>query len=453
MKPRLLLVSLLLAINDAVKAWTFTAVLPTPGNPKARLNRLVVAELQDICNSCTVIGGRVRLELDNATPVTILEQSFGRHGVRSLRVVAGERQIKPSVGENSLLLSQITPEVLDAVASNLEETLSVFQLFGNQLSNDDCYSAHVTCQKLHGKMIFDSYQELSPSKLATEIVLGFRKRFQWIPEPKKARAQLRFHVMIWEEEQAEAVGIRIELVTLVIPDDARANLELPRPGMKRVEAWALVKSADIQPHHIVLDPMCGKGTFLIEAATFSPATKFLGVDMSRSQLTDALTNAQAMKLEEKIQLIEGDSRKLALPDDSVDRILCCPPFGRQFERNQYEQNGSLLELYNDLLIEWYRVLKPAGRMVLLIDKGNLEDLTKAIQDNTNCCIQCLRPFRLGLIQAFIIVVDSGCSETPDPRNMLPWEIGSGLGKTNTRANWEQLRALELPSLVPVATGT
>ena len=441
----------LLAIVSYIEGWTFIAVLPSPGNPKSKLNRQAVVELEKTtCRSCTVIGGRVRFEWDNKTPIKDLEVLLGKLGIKSLRIVAGETDLRCAHDVDEVCLpSQITSNALASMESNLTDTLEVFQLFGNKVCNSE-YSVHVKCQKLNGENVLElpAFRKLSASKLASRVVKGLHDRLKWAPEPKRQKANLRIHVVVWEEEQ-QAVGIRVELALLILPSDTQANQDLPCPGMKRVEAWAVAKSAEIQPFHVVLDPMCGKGTFLIEAATLFQPKKLLGVDISSTQLADACINLEAMNLAKSIHLIEGDSRHLEIPDNSVDRILCCPPFGRQFHRDKYESDGSLLPLYNELLAEWDRVLTTDGRMVLLIDEGNLEDLTKAIYGNTGCNVQHLRRFRLGKLQAAMVVIDAESIVKPDLYNILPWENDSDRNKS-TRATWAQLRASELPSLVPVA---
>jgi tRNA G10 N-methylase Trm11 len=61
---------------------------------------------------------------------------------------------------------------------------------------------------------------------------------------------------------------------------------------------------------------------------------------------------------------------LPLPDQSVDRIVCNPPFGKQLGRPE-----DIGPLYRRLLRECDRVLRPRGRAVLLV--GNQTALKDA----------------------------------------------------------------------------
>ena len=186
--------------------------------------------------------------------------------------------------------------------------------------------------------------------------------------------------------------------------------------------------------------MCGKATFLVEAATIwrHEDTKFHGIDCSTIQLQDALENVNASCLQNKIQLILGDARELPYEDSSIDKIISCPPFGRQFEK---------IVSFEELLVEWSRVLKQNGRMVLLLDTSNVQPFIEATK-KTNCCHvdYCRSPsFRLGKIRATILIVSKRVSSDTPKEGKLPWEQGHS---QSGRQLWSTLRSQALPSLVP-----
>ena len=58
-------------------------------------------------------------------------------------------------------------------------------------------------------------------------------------------------------------------------------------GLHPCVAWALAKSANIRPGDSVLDPMCGRGVLLCEAALGWRHARYMGCDISLSQLRDA----------------------------------------------------------------------------------------------------------------------------------------------------------------------
>jgi len=219
--------------------------------------------------------------------------------------------------------------------------------------------------------------------------------------------------------------------TMLVPPKAKKFSDmdyLPKPGCKRVEAWMLMRnlqdlvlrevskrktttttssgehkrssSSNNNSNNgnevVVLDPLCGKATFLVEGATTwnledqqSPLTagenasndhdkdndrvsiSFVGIDASEAQLEDASRNVEAVadalgttnngngtssKSNSKggtrrtcgstISLYQGDSRnlsRLGFEDGSVTAIATCPPFGRQFfalENDKAVENNS-----------------------------------------------------------------------------------------------------------------
>ena len=97
---------------------------------------------------------------------------------------------------------------------------------------------------------------------------------------------------------------------------------------------------------LVLDPMCGKATYLVETATHSllshgSAVSFMGVDQSPEQLKDALLNVEATSCQDRIALVRGDARDLNhIKDGTVSAVLSCLPFVRQFGRGM-----ALREMY------------------------------------------------------------------------------------------------------------
>jgi tRNA (guanine6-N2)-methyltransferase len=139
-------------------------------------------------------------------------------------------------------------------------------------------------------------------------------------------------------------------------------------------AAAMVRLAGTAPDMTVLDPMCGAGTILAEQAELARQRGagrviICGGDIDRNALRAASANLKRFNPE---FLAHWDARRLPLPDASVDRIICNPPFGRQLASP--EEIGPL---YRKAIIEWDRVLKPGGRAVLLV--GDPEALLDAVR--------------------------------------------------------------------------
>lgn len=119
--------------------------------------------------------------------------------------------------------------------------------------------------------------------------------------------------------------------------------------------------AEIKAGAFVLDPMCGLGTILLEAAKEWPDVFYVGADVSDSQLLGACDNLKAAGLEDKIELLQLSVLELPLPSESVDVIISDIPFGKKFK---------LAKDIKRILQEMERVLHAGGTIVLLLSENH-----------------------------------------------------------------------------------
>ncbi|XP_030011190.1 THUMP domain-containing protein 2 isoform X1 [Sphaeramia orbicularis] len=144
-------------------------------------------------------------------------------------------------------------------------------------------------------------------------------------------------------------------------------------GLRSTVAWAMASVAQIQPGFCVVDPMCGVGTILIEAAKEHEDACFLGMDIDEGQLQKANENVAFAELENRIQLLKASSMALPLQSASVDAVVCDLPFGRKFgTKTDMAANLPLI------LMEMERVLCVGGTLVLLLSP-QLSSLLKKLQ--------------------------------------------------------------------------
>jgi 23S rRNA G2445 N2-methylase RlmL len=126
-------------------------------------------------------------------------------------------------------------------------------------------------------------------------------------------------------------------------------------------AAAMVRLAELKPLHMILDPMCGVGTILAEIlgvpARYAAPPLVLGGDVSMSVLRAAGINLRRLG---KAHLLRWDATALPLADESIDRIVCNPPFGKQLASPE-----QIPDLYRGLINESHRVLRTGGRAVIL----------------------------------------------------------------------------------------
>lgn len=414
MKPPLLCLLL------SVPARLFSAVPPST-NPSSKLNEQFRYEVEK-----TLLGeiveanaGRVRFKPTDATPPFQTWSSLLTSGVRSIRIVVLEK--------NGLQATYGEQEITDLI--DIEEMLSndAWSMLTYPLPSPLTFRVRVR------KYAACICTHLSATSLSHEISTKVSEELGWICVKK---ADLELHVLL------DGSRLTVEIPILIRPHTAE---ELPKPGFKRVESFALTRTAQIQPGDTVLDPMCGCGTFLIEAATIWPHdaknVTYLGVDSSPAQLLHAQANVDAARV--RVQLCEGDARRMDLSSGSIDKIVSCPPFGRQFGAPD-----EIPDLYDDLLQEWSRVLKHDGRMVLLVDTANIENMFGSVE-KAGCHVARMRDyFRLGKIQATIMIIAKGPATSAQVRRgRFDWEVGPQKG----RALWATLRSGALPALIPFSS--
>jgi tRNA (guanine6-N2)-methyltransferase len=160
------------------------------------------------------------------------------------------------------------------------------------------------------------------------------------------------------------------------------KLEHRPASLRPTVAAAMVRLAEVRPGQVVLDPMCGAGTILVEyleAMQRDRGGKFAtchgaqgrqvanlppqawGGDLEFGAVRAAATN---LRHQGPALLARWDARRLPLPEASVDRLVSNPPFGKQIGSPE-----EIRPLYRDMIVEYDRVLRPGGRAVLLTGVG------------------------------------------------------------------------------------
>ncbi|NXF37835.1 THUM2 protein, partial [Nyctibius bracteatus] len=154
-----------------------------------------------------------------------------------------------------------------------------------------------------------------------------------------------------------------------------ANREyIKTAGLRSTVAWAMASLAEISAGAFVLDPMCGLGTILLEAAKEWPEACYWGADVSDSQLEGADVNIRTAGLMDKIELLKASVKALLLPSESFDVVISDIPFGKKFKITKD------IQLLPDILQEIERVLRVGGTLVLLLSR----DLRKRMDGITKC---------------------------------------------------------------------
>ncbi|KAM4867051.1 U6 snRNA (guanine-N(2))-methyltransferase THUMPD2 [Thomomys bottae] len=189
------------------------------------------------------------------------------------------------------------------------------------------------------------------------IGIALMKQFGWKADLRTPNVEIFIHL----SDMYSVLGIPLFRVPLASRDYIQMT------GLRSTIAWAMASLAEIKAGTLVLDPMCGLGTILLEAAKEWPNVYYVGTDVCDSQLLGAQDNVKAADLQDKIELLKVSVVDLPLSSECVDSIISDIPFGKKFKLGK-----DILSI----LQEMERVLRVDGTIVLLLS----EDHHRCLQD-------------------------------------------------------------------------
>ncbi|XP_075605735.1 U6 snRNA (guanine-N(2))-methyltransferase THUMPD2 [Balearica regulorum gibbericeps] len=205
---------------------------------------------------------------------------------------------------------------------------------------------------------------LTSQEIGRAVGIALMKQFGWQADLRDPDLEIFVHL----NDIHSVVGIPLFRLPL-------ANREyIKTAGLRSTVAWAMASLAEISAGVFVLDPMCGLGTILLEAAKEWPEACYWGADISDSQLEGADVNIRTAGLMDKIQLLKASVKALPLPSESFDAVISDIPFGKKFKITKD------IQLLPDILQEMERVLRVGGTIVLLLSR----DLHKRMDGITQC---------------------------------------------------------------------
>ncbi|XP_032409833.1 THUMP domain-containing protein 2 [Xiphophorus hellerii] len=224
-------------------------------------------------------------------------------------------------------------------------------------------SFRINC-KCSGKL----HRCISAQEVSRVMGMGLSRLLGWKADLKNPKLEINVYL----NDDYCLLGIPLTRLPL-------ANRSyLKTAGLRSTVAWAMASLAHIEPGSCVVDPMCGVGTILIEAAKEHMSACFLGVDIDDGQLQKADENVVFAELQSRVHLLKASSTALPLPSASVDAVVCDLPFGRKFSTRT-----NMAENLPVILSEMERVLRVGGTLVVLLSP-QLSCLLKKLLSQTNC---------------------------------------------------------------------
>lgn len=232
-----------------------------------------------------------------------------------------------------------------------------------------------------GKIIFSTNDKRLALTLKKELC-GRGRAARYI-EPKNTATILHNHLV---EKQADLTLFDHELyVTSAIQPIAEfSQRDYDRPGRDAASgllppklAKIMINLAGVSEKATLLDPFCGSGTILMEAAVMG-YKNLIGSDISRPALKDTKNNLDWLQQNFKLPAINyqlfharADQLEDQLPKRSVHAIVTEPYLGKPLtgaESEQFlkKQAAELARLYLGAFRSFYKILKPAGVVVFII---------------------------------------------------------------------------------------
>ena len=177
----------------------------------------------------------------------------------------------------------------------------------------------------------------------------------------------------------------------------------PRVSLRTPIAFAMLTLAGyVDRPEVLLDPFCGSGTILLEAASVAgaDAPSLHGRDWDATAIDGATRNVEACGFG-SIELAKADARDIvdAFGPESVPYIVTNPPFGIRLARGTNFQ-----AFYASFLRSAEQVLAPGGRLVLLVGKRRAS-FARAFQQTDGLQFVSARTIEMGGVYPSLTVIE------------------------------------------------
>ena len=178
------------------------------------------------------------------------------------------------------------------------------------------------------------------------------------PRPVRMKG---FDVLVRCDVRGERVSVAVQHTHAALADRF-VHVYNQRSSLKPTLAWGMLQLLGEGPVTRLLDPFCGAGTILYEAAAWRPGVARCGSDWSAEAVEGAGQNLDAAGVSAALKV--GDALDLgALWDGPFDAVVTNPPFGLKL--------GAKVDFYRfypQLIDSLAGVVPPGGRVAMLVWK-------------------------------------------------------------------------------------
>jgi tRNA (guanine10-N2)-dimethyltransferase len=141
----------------------------------------------------------------------------------------------------------------------------------------------------------------------------------------------------------------------------------------------MINLAKIPKNRVLLDPFCGTGTILTEAALLG-YENIIGSDISEKAIADTIKNIEWMgQTDKKMNVFQAGvnnlSEKIPTKVDAIvtEPLMGKPLTGRESRPELLSQANELKKLYLEAFAEFAKILKPNGTVVMIIPRFRFRD--------------------------------------------------------------------------------
>ena len=240
--------------------------------------------------------------------------------------------------------------------------------------------SHLTQAQPAGKIDFAVNDRRLALNIKKELkAIGRGARFITI----KNTATILFNRLVEKQGDLTVVGNKIFVTRAIQPIAELSKRDYGRPGSDAKSgmlppklAKIMINLAQVPLDAVILDPFCGSGTILMEAAVMG-YKNLIGGDISDKAIADTKKNLEWLKKTYDLQLTAydlytHDARSLhhILKLHSIDAIITEPYLGKPLtsrESKPYleQQTKDLATLYTATFASFAKILKPNGVIIFI----------------------------------------------------------------------------------------